>query len=134
MTADVINRLSQDNSVTRAIGEGVDVTMGADHDRGYWVLWKGRNYIGARSRRPEPEDVMEVLGPTRLQWPSVAMLNVCLAAAALYQPYWIGAVGALVATAAKRFRPRVATLWDDNLHVVAMSLAVMGVLAGASRV
>ena len=26
-------------------------------------------------------------------WPSLAMLGVCLAAAALFQPYWIGALG-----------------------------------------
>ncbi len=64
-------------------------------------------------------------------WPSVAMLGVCLAAAALYQPYWIGALGALVATVAERRRPRVLRHWDDNLHVVALSLAVMAVLARA---
>ena len=65
-------------------------------------------------------------------WPSVAMLGVCLAATALYQPYWIGALGALVATAAERRRPMVHALWDDNLHVVALSLAVMGVLTRIS--
>ena len=62
-------------------------------------------------------------------WSSVTMLGVCLAAAAFYQPYWIGALGALVATAAERRRPMVLIVWDDNLHVVAASLAVMGVLA-----
>ena len=67
-------------------------------------------------------------------WPSVAMLGVCLAAAAFYQPYWIGALGALVATAAERRRPMVLRVWDDNLHVVAASLAVMGALAAALRV
>ena len=61
-------------------------------------------------------------------WSSVAMCGVCLATAALFQPYWIGALGALVATAAERHRPRLLTLWDDNLHLVAMSLAVMGAL------
>ena len=67
-------------------------------------------------------------------WPSVAMLGICLLTAALYQPYWVGALGALVAAGAERRRPRVFTLWDDNLHVVAMSLAVMGVLAAAAGV
>ena len=57
------------------------------------------------------------------------MLGVCLAAAALFQPYWIGALGALVATAAERRRPMMLIIWDDNLNVVAMSLAVMGALA-----
>ncbi len=62
-------------------------------------------------------------------WPSLAMLGVCLAVAALFQPYWIGALGALVATGAERRRPMVLIIWDDNLHVVAMSLAVMGAVA-----
>jgi len=62
-------------------------------------------------------------------WPSIAMLGTCLVAAAVFQPYWIGAIGAIVAAAAERRRPMVHALWDDNLHVVAMSLAVMWVLA-----
>ncbi len=62
------------------------------------------------------------------------MFGVCLAAAALYQPYWIGAIGAIVAAAAERRRPTVHALWDDNLHVVVVSLGVMGVLARLPRV
>ena len=61
-------------------------------------------------------------------WPSLAMLVVCLAAAALFWSYWIAAMGAAVAVTAERFRPRVTDVWDDNLHVVAMSLSVMAVL------
>ena len=61
-------------------------------------------------------------------WPSMAMLGICLATAALYHPYWIGAIGAIVAAAAERRRPMVHALWDDNMHVVAASLAVMGTL------
>ena len=57
------------------------------------------------------------------------MLGVCLAAAALFQPYWIGALGAIVATAAERRRPMVLIIWDDNLHVVAMSLAIIAALS-----
>ena len=34
-------------------------------------------------------------------WPPFAMLGVCLVAAAPFQPYWIGAVGAVVATIAE---------------------------------
>ncbi len=67
-------------------------------------------------------------------WPSAVMLGVCLAVAALYQPYGIGALGALVATVAERHRPRLHLFWDDNLNVVAASLAVMGVLARVSGV
>ena len=40
------------------------------------------------------------------KWPpSAAMLGVCLAAAVLFQPYWIGALGAVAATAGERFSP-----------------------------
>jgi hypothetical protein len=46
----------------------------------------------------------------------------------LFEPFWMGAAGAFVATAAERFRPTSPRAWDDNLIVVAMSLAVMGVL------
>ena len=66
-------------------------------------------------------------------WPSVAMLGVCLVVAAFYQFYWIGALGAVVATAAERRRPVVLSLWDDNLHLVALSLAVMAGLSGLGR-
>ncbi len=65
-------------------------------------------------------------------WPSVVMLGVCLVAAAFYQSYWIGIAGALSATVAERRRPMVLTLWDDNLHLVAVALLVMGVLVKIS--
>ena len=65
-------------------------------------------------------------------WPSLAMLGVCLATAVLIQPYWIGALGAVVATAAERFGPRPHGLWDDNCGVVAVSFAVMAVLTRLS--
>ena len=63
-------------------------------------------------------------------WPSFGMLGISLIAASLYQPYWIGVLGAVAATVAERRRPMILTIWDDNLHVVGMSLAVMGVLTG----
>ena len=58
-------------------------------------------------------------------WPSLGMAAVCLAAAFLYQPYWIGAVGAVAATIAERKRPRLGVWWDDNAQVVAVSLTTM---------
>ncbi len=58
-------------------------------------------------------------------WPSLGMAAVCLGAAFLYQPYWIGAVGAVAATIAERKRPRLGVWWDDNAQVVAVSLATM---------
>ncbi len=62
-------------------------------------------------------------------WPSIVMLGVCLATALLFEPYWTGALGAFAATAAERRRPMALPIWDDNLHVVAISLAAMGVVA-----
>ena len=67
----------------------------------------------------------------------MAMLGICLAAALLFQPYWIGALGAIVATAADRFRLVAHSLWDENWvpddpMIVAASLAVMGALAQVS--
>ena len=64
--------------------------------------------------------------------PSIAMLGVSLAIAALFQPYWIGALGAVTATAAERFRPTAHRLWDDNLAAVTASLTVMAVAAQVS--
>jgi hypothetical protein len=63
-------------------------------------------------------------------WPSMAMLGVCLAAAALFQPYWVGVAGAVAATWAERFGPRFIRARDDNLLVVGTSLTAMGVLLG----
>ncbi len=62
-------------------------------------------------------------------WPSLGMAAVCLGAAFLYQPYWIGAAGAVAATIAERKRPRLGVWWDDNALVVPVSLAVMAALA-----
>ena len=61
--------------------------------------------------------------------PPAVMLTACLAIGALFQPYWIGAVGAIFAAAAERFSPRVLGVRDDNWTVVAASLTVMGILA-----
>ena len=65
--------------------------------------------------------------------PSIAMLAVCLAAATLFQPYWMAAVAAIVATAAERFRLVAHWFWEDNWIpddpiIVAASLTVMGTL------
>ncbi len=61
-------------------------------------------------------------------WPSLAMITACLAAALLYQLYWIGAAGAVAATLAERKQPTVGPWWDDNTQEVAVSLTVMIIL------
>jgi dolichol kinase len=62
-------------------------------------------------------------------WPSTAMLAVCLGMASLYQPYWVGAAGAVAATAAERFHPTAHPLWDDNWAIVAASLLAMALMS-----
>lgn len=58
-------------------------------------------------------------------WPSLGMGAICLGAAVLYQPYWIGIIGACAATIGERKRPRLGVWWDDNAQVVAVSLTTM---------
>ena len=58
-------------------------------------------------------------------WGSVAMLIVCLGVAALYPIYWIGAVGAVVATVAEKLSPVARGAFDDNWILVAASLGIM---------
>ena len=61
-------------------------------------------------------------------WGSVGMLGVCLGVAVLYQPYWVGAAGAVTATAAERLSP-IARGWiDDNSILTLCSLASMIIL------
>ncbi len=76
-------------------------------------------------------------GNMAIVWPSIAMLGVCLIVASPFQPYWIAALGAIVATAAERFRLIAHGLWNDSWLpddpvIVAASLAVMGILARTS--
>ena len=59
-----------------------------------------------------------------------AMLAVCVVVAAIFfRPFWIGVTGGAVATLAERYRPGILGFWDDNLYIVAASLAVMAVLS-----
>jgi len=61
---------------------------------------------------------------------SVAMFVVCLLLAwVFYKPFWIGAVGAIVATLVERFTPMSHGWLDDNWTIVLSSLLVMGVLS-----
>ena len=63
-------------------------------------------------------------------WGSLAMLAVCLGLAGLYEPYWIGAAGAVVATLAERFSPIAHSIWDDNWILSLSSLGTMAALRG----
>lgn len=60
--------------------------------------------------------------------PSVAMLAVGLLLALIAEPYWIGAIGALVAAPAERYKIFARAPWDDNIEIVVSTLVVMGVL------
>lgn len=64
-------------------------------------------------------------------WGSVGMLGVSLLVAYLFTPYWIGAAGAVSATAIERFTPLSRGIWDDNWTIVLGSLMVMALLGGA---
>lgn len=61
-------------------------------------------------------------------WGSAAMLIICLGLAVLYHPYWVGAVGAVVATVAERLSPMAHSIWDDNWILTGASLGAMAVL------
>lgn len=63
-------------------------------------------------------------------WGSIAMLVVCLGVAALYQPYWVGLAGAVVATVAEKFSPIAHGVLDDNWILSMSSLGAMIVLRG----
>jgi hypothetical protein len=67
-------------------------------------------------------------GQPASHFPSLGMLVVCLLSSLLFRPWWIGAVGGLLATLAERYRPRLITWCDDNPLIVAISLGTMAAL------
>lgn len=61
-------------------------------------------------------------------WGSLGMIVVCLTLAwAFFDPFWIGAVGALVATIAEKMTVS-GKYFDDNYTIILSSLVVMSVL------
>lgn len=58
---------------------------------------------------------------------SIGMLPICLLFAYLFTPYWIGALGALVATLVEKYSPTNRFI-DDNLLIPLVSALVMTVL------
>ena len=62
-------------------------------------------------------------------WGSVGMIVVCLLIAYFFKPFWIGAIGAVVATLAERFTPMSHSVWDDNWSIVIASLLAMTILS-----
>lgn len=61
-------------------------------------------------------------------WGSLGMLLTCLLIGALFTPYWIAAVGAVVATLAEKYSGLSRTWVDDNWTVQLSSLLVMTLL------
>ena len=61
-------------------------------------------------------------------WGSVGMLVSCLLIGYLFQPYWIAAVGAVVATLVEKYSGLSRTWVDDNYTIIVSSLLVMGTL------
>ena len=70
-------------------------------------------------------DVLLRRGTVPRSWPLIGMLLTCLALATLIEPYWIGALGAVVATVSERYSPRINGVRDDNWLTVVGSLGVM---------
>jgi len=60
-------------------------------------------------------------------WGSLGMLATCLILAYFIYPYWIGAVGAVIATLAEKYT-KTTKYVDDNLTIPLFSAIVMGVL------
>lgn len=63
-------------------------------------------------------------------WGSLGMIVICLLIATLFDPWWIGAIGAVVATLAEKYTPMSRGFWDDNWSIIVASLLVMGILGG----
>jgi len=61
-------------------------------------------------------------------WGSVGMLVTCLLVGTLFTPYWVAAIGAVVATLVEKYSGLSRTWVDDNWTIIVSSLAVMGVL------
>ena len=89
-----------------------------------------RHGLGRRGQRVGAGDI-HLAEPDAPKMPSAAMLAVWLVSAAFYQPYWIAAAAAFTAAGTEYYSPRIGWIRDDNLSVVAASLAVMAVLTMA---
>ena len=60
---------------------------------------------------------------------SIGMIIVCMLVALLFHPYWIAAIGAVVATVVEAKTPLSKGFWDDNHTIIVSSLAAMILLS-----
>jgi dolichol kinase len=64
-------------------------------------------------------------------WGSLGMFFACLLLAYFFKPYWISAVGAVIAVIAERYTPAIKRGWfmiDDNLTIPLFSFIAMALL------
>ena len=61
-------------------------------------------------------------------WGSLGMLITCLLVGALFTPYWVAVVGAVVATLAEKYSGLSRTWVDDNWTIIVSSLLMMSLL------
>ena len=76
---EVISRLSKDRSITRALAPGwdIDQRIVADPVRASWIITKKREHAHEKEH-PDPEEIRELLGPTKQQWDCYQAIGRCL--------------------------------------------------------
>ena len=112
--------------VTYALGGALSLLIGWVVLDDRWLAFSAIAFMAwgdaaAGLARAEVSRLLSYAGPT------VVMLTVSIVVVGLFQPTWIGLVGALVATMSEGRTPKILSVRDDNLILVTSSVAVMGI-------